>query len=447
MNIINGASISIVLINNGLFDKFQKELRNASLSLISALLLIIPMNGCNVQNTIGGRNLSRFYFDEGPENKIKTEVYYQNDSLATIYFQTPINSNLVFDSLGSKELSVKFLFYKTYEDKFPVDSIEKRITFEQNPDDQKIIGKLEFVNHGKQALIGFGYFNTLSGLIGSTGFFMIDPPGYNFRQSFLITSETMESPLFRNYIKSEEQVKIFSRIKPGKLFVSVYQRDFPLALPPFSYSETAPFDLRPDTIFILEPAGNGVYFFSCSKSGVYHIQVDTFQRQGLTIFNFGSHFPEISGIEKMAEPIRFITSRQEFESIKNASDKKQIMDEFWLDIAGNPSRGKVLISAFYNRVKNANLLFSAHLEGWKTDRGMIYLIFGKPDVITRNENYETWIYGEVNNLSSLSFNFTKISNPFSNNDFELSRSGLYKNPWFNAVSQWRKGRPFNPDHQ
>ncbi|MCE9540005.1 MAG: GWxTD domain-containing protein, partial [Bacteroidetes bacterium] len=98
-----------------------------------------------------------------------------------------------------------------------------------------------------------------------------------------------------------------------------------------------------------------------------------------------------------------------------------------------------------NRVQDANLYFTSYLEGWKTDRGMIYLIYGSPNVTYKTANSETWIYGEENNINSLSYTFSKTNNPFTNNDFTLDRSVVYKQSWYTAVDIWRQGRTYLQD--
>jgi hypothetical protein len=71
---------------------------------------------------------------------------------------------------------------------------------------------------------------------------------------------------------------------------------------------------------------------------------------------------------------------------------------------------------------------------------MIFTIFGRPNVIYKDQKTETWIYGEENTPMSISFLFIKVQNPFSDNDFRLTRSPLLKNPWYNMVDNWRKGK-------
>ena len=120
-------------------------------------------------------------------------------------------------------------------------------------------------------------------------------------------------------------------------------------------------------------------------------------------------------------------------------NKKDAIDNSWLKITGNPDRGKSIIKKYYSRVQSANKHFASYIDGWKTDRGMIYIVYGPPDVVYRGSAMESWTYGEEGNLISLNFTFLKTPNPISDNDFVLDRSPIYKNSWYLAVDAWRQG--------
>ncbi len=65
----------------------------------------------------------------------------------------------------------------------------------------------------------------------------------------------------------------------------------------------------------------------------------------------------------MIEPLRYITSKKEYQGLVDAEDVKEALDEFWLDNASNPDRARELIKHFYNRVEYANIYFSSFDEG------------------------------------------------------------------------------------
>jgi GWxTD domain-containing protein len=121
---------------------------------------------------------------------------------------------------------------------------------------------------------------------------------------------------------------------------------------------------------------------------------------------------------------------------------KDAVDKFWLNKINSNERARNLIINYYSRVQLANDLFTSHVEGWKTDRGLISIIFGSPNYVRKNKHYETWIYGNDHNSNTIKFTFEKIKNPFSSNDFFLKRSYAYKTPWYIAVENWRSGKVY-----
>ena len=163
----------------------------------------------------------------------------------------------------------------------------------------------------------------------------------------------------------------------------------------------------------------------------------------MTIFCFRSDFPELTTPSQLVESIRYLMARKEFEEVKNNPNPKGAVDKFWLELGGNPERTRHLISKYYSRVEFANRNFSSYHEGWKTDRGMIYIIFGAPHLVYRTLKSELWIYGDVSSSLSLNFSFIRVINPFSDNDFSLSRAPTYEASWYRAVDTWRQGRVFN----
>ena len=74
---------------------------------------------------------------------------------------------------------------------------------------------------------------------------------------------------------------------------------------------------------------------------------------------------------------------------------------------------------------------------------MIYIIFGPPQTIYRDDKNEQWTYGSANNLPDIDFIFEHVNNPFTNEDYNLNRSPVYETPWYMAVDEWRNGRIVN----
>jgi GWxTD domain-containing protein len=147
----------------------------------------------------------------------------------------------------------------------------------------------------------------------------------------------------------------------------------------------------------------------------------------------------------MLKSIRFITTKQEYDELLSSDNLKLSLDKYWLKCGqNNKDKAKVLIKNYYTRIEKANNYFTSFDEGWRTDRGLVFLIFGPPQVVSRDAFSETWVYGDENNaMRQVKFIYTKVEDPFTNNDYILNRSESYKEIWYRNVDAWRMGRVIN----
>ena len=272
-------------------------------------------------------------------------------------------------------------------------------------------------------------------------FISLDRISKSSRQDFLVT-DLRNSPLFRNYLYSFDTINIIYKDKSlNNLWCKYYNRDFPLAAPPFSFDIHNNFNYNPDSVSYLNiEQCKGLQL---EKEGYYHFQTDTIGKTGLTLFRFYNGFPDITSPKYMIEALRYLTNKKEFEELKNSSTPKSMVDNFWLTHGGNEEKTRNLIKKYYGRVREANKYFSSFTEGWRTDRGMIYIIFGSPGTVYKSAESESWIYGTPNSPLALNFFFVKVNNPFTENDYLLSRSPTYESNWYRAVEIWRQGRAYN----
>ena len=73
---------------------------------------------------------------------------------------------------------------------------------------------------------------------------------------------------------------------------------------------------------------------------------------------------------------------QAFKQLKNDEERENFIENFWLRRNPNPdSPDNEFREQHYARIAYANEHFAAGKPGWKTDRGHIYISFGKPDSI------------------------------------------------------------------
>lgn len=258
-------------------------------------------------------------------------------------------------------------------------------------------------------------------------------------QNFLIT-DAKGLPLFNPYFNKGRKFKIqFNDSISRSMDVRYYNRDFPLAKPPFAINRRKPYTFQPDSFYTVKLENGITSLLEFPNTGIYFIQPDSERPEGITLFRFGNGFPEVNSPWSAIEPLRYLTTEPEFAYLKSYSNYKTAIDSFWLDRASyDPERAKKMIRRYYSRVERANELFTSYQEGWKTDRGLIYIIYGPPSEVYRKSDEEEWIYGERGNPLSIRFFFDKVENPFTENDFSLQRSSVYKTSWYIAIENWRR---------
>ena len=85
------------------------------------------------------------------------------------------------------------------------------------------------------------------------------------------------------------------------------------------------------------------------------------------------------------EDVHWIITDQElksFKSLSNDEERDAFIEQFWLRRNPNPdSPENEFREEHYRRIAYTNEHFAAGKPGWKTDRGHIYIAFGKPDSI------------------------------------------------------------------
>ncbi|MEO6901958.1 MAG: GWxTD domain-containing protein [Bacteroidia bacterium] len=415
---------------------------------VSLYLILLVVVSCGSSRDVkNNKTTLNTYKDQ--VNRIHPEflIFHLNDTISELNFKINSNELLYTRPDGINFLSntiISYLLLPSYDSKEVIDSASVRLVDENNVNsDRLLFGKIkikakEMRNYYLRITVA-----DLNRGTNVTQVLFVEKDNVLNKQNFIAQSTSTNIPLFNNIIKKLESIKIIYKEKrSAPLFVRYYSREFPMAAPAFSITEATPFQYKPDSIFTIQLDTNGVLNFTATKTGFYHFQLDTAKRYGLTLYNFSEEFPEIKKIEDMIAPLRYITSNDEYNELLTSTNKKEAFEKFWLTHIGSRERVKESIRKYYNRVQDANIYYSSYIEGWKTDRGMIYLLFGTPNVIYRTASTEAWLYGEENSINTLRFLFTKVNNPFTDNDYSLERSQSYKQPWYIAVDAWRQGKTY-----
>lgn len=195
-------------------------------------------------------------------------------------------------------------------------------------------------------------------------------------------------------------------------------------------------------------------------SGIYQVSVATrmtLNDSGRTVAGHqnrwisikGANFPNIRSLDKAVRALSYVMEEEEVEAIREADDwetRKRRFDAFWGEQVGNRSRASDVLRLYFDRVEQANRLFTNHKEGWKTDRGMVYIVFGSPRYVENYVNSEVWFYGSSGNDPTNVFLFKKVrrSNDQRGSfyNYVLQRQPYYSRKWRSKVSEWRQGEVY-----
>ena len=260
------------------------------------------------------------------------------------------------------------------------------------------------------------------------------PLVFSHHPSGNISHSVNHQPQFDSYLQASDSVRLEHAVD-SILFAYYYNHDFLPARPPMTLkAQQRGNALKIDTVMALVTD----QLITFPKPGLYFIQADTNGIEGISLLVTPHHYPKAARIDELSAPLIYLTTKDEYENLKEDLTSKKALDRFWLSTIGDPQKARKSIKRFYKLMAEANELFSSYKEGWKTDRGMIYMVMGPPDVVQFEGQKEIWRYGQ-NNGFTIQYSFRKVSNLFSNNHYELERSESLGRSWFTAIDRWRKG--------
>jgi GWxTD domain-containing protein len=260
-----------------------------------------------------------------------------------------------------------------------------------------------------------------------------------FAPSGLVVVSLPDSlPVFQDYIYQNGKYAIvdsFRKSESMPLHIYKYNQIFSAAYPPMASGADPNKTLEIDSVFSVNSAAN----LQLSDEALYFVQTDTTSFKGLAFRVVPAYYPDFKKAEELISPLIYISTKSEMARLTKAKDFKKALDKYWLDLINNPGRARNTIKSFYDQIEIANQLFTTYKEGWKTDQGMIYSLYGAPDEVYFDGSEEQWIYKKSDDISRVKFTFVKIKNIFTEQHFELMRNKSYESFWFGNVELWRKG--------
>lgn len=157
------------------------------------------------------------------------------------------------------------------------------------------------------------------------------------------------------------------------------------------------------------------------------------------------NYPSVKTPRELAAPLVYLMKDKDHEkmmAIQSDDSLKAAIDRFWLENIQNAALAKNVISLYYQRVEEANKLFSNFKEGWKTDRGMIYILFGPPLDTYQRLRTVRWSYkfNEEDPEYTYYFRSSKTKTDFYPFDhYVLQRNNMYFRIEYRIRELWLSG--------
>lgn len=149
------------------------------------------------------------------------------------------------------------------------------------------------------------------------------------------------------------------------------------------------------------------------KAGGYLVRISLLGADGEILDTTGKAFvslwsglaAHILDIDDAISQLEYYAKKKDLNFIKEGSDKVerfQRFQSFWerRDPTPNTKRNERM-EEYYYRIAFTNRKYGAVQDGWKTDRGYVYVTFGEPDFVQNRpfnfdyEPYEVWIYERI----------------------------------------------------
>lgn len=409
--------------------------------------LITGMVGCVSprQQVKVNRNLAYLYIPGRSPLHPEYLVYHNSDTLSTLKVRIkPIQ--LLFNQANKEgrflsSLSVRYRLYEVGRRRIIADSgrVQYYIDLDQLHGDFRT-NILLHCSIGKQYILE----TIVADQIRKTAvqhFLFVNKETDHTAQDFLVFSEKNRIELFSPVLDAHQKFYLnYRKGLPDTIFFSYFSPDTTIPPSPDLLIPSPSFGGDPDSTW--SAATTDTTLFSLPKRGVYLVRTDSLASTGLPLFNFGDYYPYIRTPEQMAAPLVYLLNPSEMAALFAHNNLKLAIDQFWLSTSGNIEKSRELIRIYYNRVYYANVFFTSYKEGWQTDRGMIYILYGPPDNLSKTQTREVWTYGDEKSEDKLVFTFTHKMHPLSLNHFVMVRSENPESRWQQAVRTWRQGNVF-----
>lgn len=396
----------------------------------TVLVLLVILMACKNQLPIGQQNLAGVYEVPAAELHHYISLFrYQSQKL--LISQVNSKELLFTREKSTDQFSCRYLIrwsiYQSASQRVPSDS--GRVIFQKSIDDQWLS-------------------DTIKITWPAGGYFWLDVKLFDLNRKLMVRNvERINASEAGFYFLTDESglpaearylyaghTYTLHQSDTSEIVFSAYSSNDSIAPPPFVLDEKTEFNPQ-DLKFNPVEINGKTFTLKDTNAYVIEIKHPKSAKRYLVVNNA---FPEVSHPSALLKPLRYLTSTDEFKKMLFINDDKKAVDQFWLEAGGNKDRARELIKLFYKRVIRANELFTGAQEGWASDAGMIYLIFGPPDRLYDSDKSQLWVYIENGRMPNTTFEFIKSDTPYGT-QLKLIRDRLYKPIWYLVAEAWRNG--------
>lgn len=403
-------------------------------------IFALLISGCSSNHYVSNENLSQLY-DYEQKHQPKAKVFYKTPDNPQLIAQVPKNLLTPKNDPQTDEktysVRLRYRIYQNYEFPQVLDSQSVQLKGKELKDQTFLEHEFKLPPVEKRYLIVLEIQDLVAQEKTKAFSYYYPYPSSGGQQ---IKAQTPNGYYFiRPYAAPEDTISLSHSENTRTLVGNRYSSSqMEVAPPPFirEYRNRTLENLRKDSSFTVDTKTP----FTLKNDGLFTFAKGVNNANSLNLLGVNKHFPEVNRISQLIKGLIYLTPSETFNQMMNSKASKEVVDSFWLNRAGgNKKRAKRLIQHYYNGMEQANAHFTTYKKGWKTDRGMIYMIFGEPYMVYRDNDRETWIYPQGENFPELKFQFYRRSHPLCREYYELKRNEYYREFWFRAVEKWRNG--------
>lgn len=433
-----------------------------SISLLTLIIIFSTLLSCRTTKKVPVDTKDLSYLYNPTRNSFSPGYYISTQSDESVMLTVRFLSNDLFFSEANPEglptagILINVKLFQTDQGRILTDTISYNLNIIKDASKREYLYNIPLkAQRGNKYMAELKILDRLR-LIVSQSFITFNTLSPLNKYNFISVGYFNQNQLFSQVLRVDEYINLlYLRDRADSLYISYFK--------PFREIPDAPSMMLPQKTVDYEPLRVVALPYSDTlpimlpREGIYLCSVDRNVREGYALMNFGPTYPNMNVPEEMIEPLIYLGTGLEIDQMRSSPKPKLALDDFWIKCGGNIEKARELIRIFYTRVVYSNVYFTSFTEGWRTERGMIYIIYGPPDKVYKNAEGETWGYRKPVVKSSwggrysvkeeyLFFNFKQRENVFSDNDYFLSRNETLVTYWDQAILSWRKGIVFRLDN-